>query len=749
MNTRTMRSFLFGTLRGRLILGVATVHAAMMTLFIIDVTMRQRAMFQARQEEAATSLAQSLATTGSAWLASADIAGLQELVDAQRRYPELIFATLTDPAGHILAHTDVSRRGQYLLDLPVVKQMMVVRKSTELVDVVVPAFVGGRHVGWARVGIGRIAATRKLIEITRDGTLYGIMAIVFGTGFAWLMGRVITRRLYTVQETISEVRKGNRAARSRLAGPDEAASIAREFNIMLDALATQESAIIQSERQYRTLLQNIQAAVVVHGPDTRVQMCNSMAQELLGLSEEQVLGKTAMDPAWHFFSEAGVTLPLDDYPINHVLRTRSAMRNCTIGVHRPHNDQDVWALVNADPVFDQTGEIIQVVVTFIDITARVKTEAAMKEQYSTLRSIIDSGNSSIFSVDRLYRYTNFNTTHAAIMKAIYGKEIETGHNLLEYMTVREDRETAKRNIDRVLAGGGRIVEEAYSGEELLSRQYFQVSHSPIMTDDHEVIGVAVLSQDITERKRAEEEVHTLNRELEQRVTDRTAQLEAANKELEAFAYSVSHDLRAPLRGIDGFSQVLLEEYEEKLDEQGREYLHRVRTAAQRMALLIDDLLTLSRLSRSEMEIQPVNLSKIAREIAAELRESQPLRQAEFVIQDRIVVRGDARLLRVVLQNLLGNAWKFTSTHTTARIEYGMLQQEQPVYFVRDDGAGFDMKYATKLFAAFQRLHSASEFAGTGIGLATVQRIIHRHGGTVWAEGEIERGATFFFTLPQG
>ncbi|HKJ43943.1 MAG TPA: two-component regulator propeller domain-containing protein [Sunxiuqinia sp.] len=238
-----------------------------------------------------------------------------------------------------------------------------------------------------------------------------------------------------------------------------------------------------------------------------------------------------------------------------------------------------------------------------------------------------------------------------------------------------------------------------------------------------------------------------SRKLEKQVAERTEQLNAANKELEAFAYSVSHDLRAPLRGIDGFSQILLEEYQDEVDEQGKNYLQRVRNGAQRMAQLIDDMLNLSRVNRGELTIQQVDLSMMVQEIADNLCSSQPDRKVEFIIQPGIVVSGDNHLLHIVLVNLLGNAWKFTSKHETARIEFGVqMQHEIAVYFVRDDGAGFEMNYAQKLFGAFQRLHTVGEFPGTGVGLATVQRIIHRHGGNVWAEGEVEKGATFFFTL---
>ena len=225
------------------------------------------------------------------------------------------------------------------------------------------------------------------------------------------------------------------------------------------------------------------------------------------------------------------------------------------------------------------------------------------------------------------------------------------------------------------------------------------------------------------------------------------ELNVTNKEMESFSYSVSHDLRAPLRGIDGFSQVLLKNYSDKLDEQGKDYLQRVRLATQRMGILIDDMLSLSRVTRSEMKHELVDLSKLVQSIAAELQKSQPERQVEFIITPGVTANGDARLLRILLENLLGNAWKFTGTHPKARIEFGVTQVGgEQVYFIRDDGAGFDMAYADKLFGVFQRLHRADEFPGTGVGLATVQRVTHRHGGRVWGEGEVEKGATFYFTL---
>jgi PAS domain S-box-containing protein len=261
--------------------------------------------------------------------------------------------------------------------------------------------------------------------------------------------------------------------------------------------------------------------------------------------------------------------------------------------------------------------------------------------------------------------------------------------------------------------------------------------------------MVVFARDITERKVADARIRDLNRELEQRVRERTAQLEYTIKELESFNYSVSHDLRSPLRGIDGFSQVLAEEYAERLDENGRHYLSRIRLGAQRMGQLIDGLLRLSRLSRSQLERVDLDLSALFREVAADLALSGPGHGVEVVIPDGIRVRADRQMMRMVLENLLNNAWKFTARSERPRVEVAQLVAEDGArtISVRDNGVGFDMTFAEKLFQVFQRLHSDREFAGTGIGLAIVQRIIHRHGGRVWAEAEPGVGATVFFTIP--
>jgi PAS domain S-box-containing protein len=260
--------------------------------------------------------------------------------------------------------------------------------------------------------------------------------------------------------------------------------------------------------------------------------------------------------------------------------------------------------------------------------------------------------------------------------------------------------------------------------------------APITGEGGAYLGRRVSNRDITKRKHAEEELRR-----------QSVELEATNRELESFAYSVSHDLRAPLRTIDGFSQIIIDDYSGKLDEQGKNYLLRVKSATQRMGQLIDDMLKLSRITRQELKREETDLSMMVRKISAELSHNQPERQVEFVIKPGCAEDCDRQLIGIALENLIGNSWKYSSRHTSARIEFGATEKDgKTVYFVRDDGAGFDPAYADKLFSPFQRLHAASEFEGNGIGLATIQRIVRKHGGSVWAEGQVEKGATFYFTL---
>jgi PAS domain S-box-containing protein len=411
------------------------------------------------------------------------------------------------------------------------------------------------------------------------------------------------------------------------------------------------------------------------------------------------------------------------------------------------------AVVSVTALRDAQEAIIGYLLIGTDNTARKLASDALRKSEAQLNTIIENLDEGVLVSDLDGELLHSNHV-AQELRGYAGLDESRGHrggfadafelSGLDGMVMPKD----KWPLARILRG------EKLHGVEVRIRRIHAdwkrvFSYGGTLVRDaggQPLMAIATFS-DITERRQAADLIHQLNTDLEQRVAERTAQLQTANNELEAFCYSVSHDLRAPLRSLDGFSLALLEDYSDKLDAQGRKYLDRIRAGSQRMGQLIDDLLSLSRVSRGEVSRELVDLSKMAREVADELRATAPERDAEFVVADGLIAETDGRLLRIVLTNLFGNAWKFTAKQRHARIEFGSTgENRSKEYFMRDNGAGFDEAYSGKLFGAFQRLHAASDFPGTGIGLATVQRIIQRQGGRVWAEGKVEQGATFHFTL---
>ncbi len=402
--------------------------------------------------------------------------------------------------------------------------------------------------------------------------------------------------------------------------------------------------------------------------------------------------------------------------------------------NQPERGVTYWDLF-AEPLFDERGEVEYIVFSLIEVTERKRAEKQLAESQTRLLETLECMNNGFFTLDKEWRITYANTEATKIW--------------------RIDREELQdRSLWEVAPGAvGTIFYDEYHRAVKDKVMVSFEALSPLVDVWVEVRayptadGLAVYFHDISERKRAEEALQNYREHLEELVHERTAQLETSNRELESFAYAVSHDLRAPLRSIDGFSSILAEEYAGVLDETAVDYLARIRKGALRMSQLIDALLGLSRITGRDMAKTRVDLTAIARSIAEELEKSDPHRRVDFSLAGDLKAQGDPALLRIVLDNLLRNAWKFSGTRGQARIEFGSTRKERKnIYFVRDNGAGFDMTHASKLFTVFQRLHSAEEFPGIGIGLATVQRIIARHGGRIWAEGAVNAGATFYFTL---
>jgi PAS domain S-box-containing protein len=526
----------------------------------------------------------------------------------------------------------------------------------------------------------------------------------------------------------------------RVASVAEAVRLSIEVQEHLSERNAARIRVTQSQEQLADLIDSASDAIIVVDDLQKVMLFNPAAERMFWVQERDVIGK----------------------PISRIIDVEPLQLERS----RQQKLRQVKSLVI--PAVDSEGRKLQIEAsislnesthekfsTFIlrDVTERRRAEQVAKESEEQLHAVIENLTEGLVIADldgqilhwnrAAIQNHGFNTLEECLLK------ISDFEKLLELRTP-DGRilPLAEWPLPRVMAG--EILSDYEVRIRRLDREWSRIfSYGGAIVNEPNGKPLAFLTvTDITDRKLAEKKIRRLNEELEERVSDRTAQLQAANKELEAFSYSVSHDLRAPLRHINGFSQALLEDYEDKLDDTGKGYLNEVRQASQEMAQLIDDVLQLARVTRSEMRREPVNLSELAKGVFAELKSIDKDRSVDISIQSDLAVQCDRRLMRIVLANLIGNAWKFTSQRPQAEVTFGQTQENgEKIYFVRDNGAGFDMAFAGKLFGAFQRLHTVSQFEGTGIGLATVQRIIHRHGGRVWAEGKPNEGATFYFALP--
>jgi PAS domain S-box-containing protein len=521
--------------------------------------------------------------------------------------------------------------------------------------------------------------------------------------------------------------------------------LARPYDLLFRNLKQSEAALRQERDFVDRLINTAQVIVLVLDAQGKIVRFNPYLEQLAGRSLKEVQGRE-----W-----AATFLPPRDHALMGQLFLESLQGAEAASVN-------VNPIVTADgrereiewrnrPLTDAAGNLLGLLSIGQDITERQQAETALRNERDFVAALLETVGALVVVLDPQGRIVRFNQACQQLTGYSF-KEVEN-QVFWDLFVIPEEKAGVQEVFEKLRLGDFPKSHENYWLTREGSRRLISWSNTALTAEDGSVKYIIATGIDITARKRAELDIRQLNAELEKKigeVTQRTLELEVAYKELESFSYMVSHDLRAPLRSISGFCRALEQDCGPLLGAEGREYLDKVQDSSRQMSELIEELLQLSRMSRAEMRQLPVDLSALGRDIAAELRRLAPARQVEFAIGEGLAATGDPTMLRLVLANLLGNAWKFTGKTPEARIEFRAMNQSNGarVFLVRDNGAGFDMNYVHKLFGAFQRLHSTREFPGTGVGLATVQRIIQRHGGRVWAEGAPGRGATFYFTLPE-
>jgi len=512
---------------------------------------------------------------------------------------------------------------------------------------------------------------------------------------------------------------------------DEANTRTKRAELRTEKAETSEQRMRASELSYRRLFEAARDGILLLDVGTgRITDVNPFLVELLGFSHDEMVGKTV-----------GELSPFKDIESNKVMLERLQKDGYVRYEDLPLETRDgrKIAVEFVSNVY-QAGDKKVIQCNIRDITERKQVETDLNR----LAAIVESSDDAIMGKDLNGIITNWNKGAEKIFGYTSVEMVGTSILRLIPGDRQEEENHGMENIKR-----GKSVEHFETLRQTKNGRLINVAItiSAIKDATGEIIGVSKVAHDITDRKMAEEKIRQLNVELEQRVAERTAELEVANKELEAFSYSISHDLRAPLRAVNGFAGIVLEDFSPQLPEEGKRYLERIRAGALRMGVLIDDLLAFSRLSRQSVNRQAVDTNKLVQNVLDELKPQRDGRQLEIKIGELPACHGDAALLKQIWVNLLSNAIKYTCGREPGIIEIGCAHKNgEDVFSIRDNGAGFDMQYANKLFGVFQRLHREDQFEGTGVGLAIVQRIVHRHGGRVWAKAEVNRGATFYFTI---
>lgn len=769
-----------GSFERQLVLAYTAGFSLLIAVFAVHLFRSENAYLYRGSYNEASGLASSLAVSSVSLVLADDVSGLQEAVSAFKNRRELRYAMVLSLSGQVLAHTDAAKVGLFvsgpaslsLIKAPPEKQ--VILDSSSEIDIAEPILASGRPIAWARIAQGRKSITHNLRQMAVSCALLTILAVVL----AFLSARVIAGRLGTrigsLAGVMEQVQAGNLEARANVTGTgDEIAKLASGLNSMLEVLAQTiagqkrgEKALRESEAKFRRIVDTANEGFCVIGPDGRATLVNARMADMLGYSAEEMIGK----PVTVFMFEEDAE--------DHEKKLKNRRRGLSERYERRLRRKDgqvIWTIVSATPTLDEELCVVDTFALITDITELKRNEEMYAArlhlwQFAMTRSLDELLEETLNETEKLtgsligfYHFVEDDQVSLTLQawstrtksefckaegKGLHYPVTEAGvwgDCVRERKPILHNDYASLPHRKGLPEGHAKVVREivvpVFRGEKILA--ILGVGNKPADYTEKDVETVSLfasLAWTIAERKRMEEQARLAEQ--------RAAALEISNKDMEAFSYSVSHNLKIPLRAIDGFSGILQSDYSDELGSEGQRLLGVVRRNTKRMEKLIDDILRFIRFGRAEMTIAGACMDELVREALAEAKLAAADGDPQVEIGPLPPARGDVSMLRQVLVELLSNAIKFSRPKQNPRIQVGgFIEGKETVYFVKDNGAGFDMKYSGQLFGVFQRLHGVDEFEGTGVGLAIVKRIASRHGGRVWAKSAAGEGTAIYFALP--